>query len=192
MIGTVPGTATHYTDSGLAPGSPYHYQVIAVRGGEQSPISQPLAGQTITPPLSDARLDWNNNVTYKMQSLSPPDSGWYRQPGSSWQDSWSFTPRCSSGPCGVTLNGAWDGSSFTATLTRSGTTYSGTAEVKGYFYCVTRSNSVVATLTMTITAKSAAAQGTQWVVESFSGTATLYTPAEYSCHDDTAQLAVRS
>jgi hypothetical protein len=49
VIGTVPGTATHYTDSGLAPDSPYQYQVIAVRGGQQSPISRSLTGQTSAP-----------------------------------------------------------------------------------------------------------------------------------------------
>jgi serine/threonine protein kinase/chitodextrinase len=192
VVGTAPGTATSYTDSGLAPDSPYSYQVIAVRGGEQSPTSSPLAGHTTVPPLSDARLDWNGNVTYKMQSLYPAAPRWDKQPGDSWQDLWSFTPRCSSGPCGGTLNGAYDGNSFTATLTRSGMTYSGTAEIKNDFYCTTRSNTITATMTIKITAKSAGVRGTRWVVESFSGTATLYVPAEYSCSDDTAQHAVKS
>jgi len=192
VIGTVPGTVTNYTDSGLAPGSPYHYQVIAVRGGHQSLVSQPLSGRTTAPPLADARLDWSNSITYTLQWLSPLDSKSNKQPGDKWQDSWSFTPRCSSGPCDVRLNGAYDGWPFTTTLTRSGTTYSGTAEIKGYWYCETPSDAVVVTLTITITAKSAAAQGTQWVVNSFSGAATLYAPAAYTCHDDTFQLAVRS
>jgi hypothetical protein len=191
-IGTVPGTATKYTDSGLAPDSSYHYQVIAVRGGKQSRISRSLTGRTIAPPLSDARLDWSGSVTYTMESLSPSAPGWDRQPGNSWQDTWSFTPGCSSGPCGVTLNGSYDSWSFTSTLSRSGATYEGTAEIANDFYCTTQSNSVVATLTITITAKSAFTQGTQWVVKSFSGTATLYVPAEYGCSDDTAQNAVQS
>ena len=192
VIGTVPGSATNYTDSGLAPGSPYTYQVIAVRGGEQSPNSQLVTGQTTAPPLSDARLDSDGNVTYRMKWLSPADSKWGTQPGDSWQDPWSFTPRCSSGPCSVTLNGAYDGYSFTSALTRSGTTYSGTAKIKGDYYCITRSNSIVATLTIQITVKSAAARGTTWVVKSFSGTATLYSPAAYTCHGETAGLTVRS
>jgi hypothetical protein len=192
VIGTVPGTATNYTDGGLAPDSPYRYQVIAVRGGKQSPISPSLTGRTTAPPLSDARLDWSGSVTYTMESLSPPAAGWDKQPGNSWQDPWSFAPRCSSGPCDVTLNGSYDSWSFTSTLTDSGTTYEGTAEITNDFYCMTQSNSVVATLTITITAKSAFTQGTQWVIKSFSGTATLYVPAEYGCSDDTAQLAVQS
>ena len=191
VIGTVPGTVTHYTDSKLAPASPYQYQVIAVRGGEQSAISQALIGQTAAPPLRDARLDWSGDVTYKMESLSPADPASGKQPGNSWQDSWSFTPRCSSGPCDVTLKGAYNGWSFTATLTRSGTTYSGTAELKGYSYCVTQSNSIIDTLTITITAKSAAARGTEWAAESFSGAATLNIPAEYTCYGDTAQLGLK-
>jgi hypothetical protein len=127
-----------------------------------------------------------------MEARSPPAADWDKQPGNSWQDPWSFTPRCSSGPCDVTLNGSYDSWSFTSTLTDSGTTYEGTAEITNDFYCMTQSNSVVATLTITITAKSAFTQGTQWVIKSFSGTATLYVPAEYGCSDDTAQLAVQS
>ena len=92
----------------------------------------------------------------------------------------------------MTLNGSYDGWSFTSTLTRSGTTYEGTTEIMNDFYCTTQSNSIVATLTITITAKAAFTQGTQWVVKSFSGTATLYVPAEYGCSDDTAQHAVKS
>jgi serine/threonine protein kinase len=192
QIGTVPGTTTHYTASGLAPDSPYHFQVIAVRGGEQSPASLPLTGQTVAPPLSDARFDWSNSITYTMESLTPPDADWDKQPGNSWQDPWSFTPTCSSGPCDATLNGAYSGWPFTSTLTRSGSTYYGTAQIKGYLYCVTESNAIVGTLTIQITANSAAAQGTQWVVKSFSGTATFYEPSAYTCHSDTAQLTVTS
>jgi len=191
VVGSVPGTVTHYTDSGLGPDTPYQYQVIAVRGGEQSPASQPLTGQTTAPPLRDARFDWSGNATYKMQWLSPPASGWDKQPGSSWQDVWRFSPRCSSGPCNATLNGAYDGYSFSSKLTRSGTTYSGTGVLKGYLYCGSPSDSINATLTITLKAKSAAPQGTEWAVESFSGTVVLYVPAEYSCSDDTAQLAVK-
>ena len=192
VIATVPGTVTHYTDRGLAPDSPYFYRLIAVRGGKRSPVSRPLTGNTIAPPLSDARLDWSGDVTYTMESLSPPDSSWDKQPGGSWQDLWSFTPGCSSGPCDVTLNGAWDGHPFTSTLTRSGTTYSGTAQIENDFYCTTQSDTITATLTITITAKSAFTQGPQWVVKSFSGTATLNVPAEYGCSDDTAQHVVKS
>ena len=195
VIGTALGSATNYTDSGLAPDSPYDYQVIAVRGGEQSPISQSLPGHTTAPPLSDARLDWAGDVTYKMESLYPADSKWYKQPGSSWQDPWAFTPRCSAGPCSVLVNGAWDGDSFTSTLTRSGSTYSGTARLpKDSFYCDTLSDTMVTTLTIKITTRLAGTQGTEWVVTSFSGTATLYTapPADNACHADTAQLTVKS
>ncbi len=192
QIGTVPGTTTHYTAGGLAPGTPYHFQVIAVSGGQPSPSSLPLTGQTVAPPLSDARFDWSNSVTYTMESLTPPDADWDKQPGNSWQDPWSFTPACSSGPCGATLSGAYSGWPFTSTLTRSGSTYYGTAEIKGYLYCVTQSNAIVGTLTIQITANSAGAQGTQWVVKSFSGTATFYEPSAYTCHSDTAQLTVTS
>jgi hypothetical protein len=191
VVGTVPGTVTQFTEGGLGPASPYQYQVIAVRGGEQSPFSQLVNGQTAVPPLGDARFDWSGDATYKMQSLSPPDSVWGKQPGNSWKDPWSFSPGCSSGPCNATLDGAYDGYTFSAKLTRSGPTYSGTAVLKGYFWCDSESETYDGTMTITLKAESAAAQGTEWAVGSFTGTVVLYSPAAYSCHDDTAQFTVK-
>jgi hypothetical protein len=126
-----------------------------------------------------------------MERLSPADSNSDKQPGDSWQDFWIFTPTCSSGPCDATLDGEYDKYAFTSTLTRSGTTYSGTAEIKGYWHCNTPSNPITGTMTITITVGSAVLQGTEWAMKSFSGTATLYFPAEYTCHSDTAQLALK-
>jgi len=90
------------------------------------------------------------------------------------------------------LSAAYDGTPFTSTLTRSGTTYSGTAELKGYFWCGTQSNSITGTLAVKITIKSGFTQGTQWAAGSFSGTATLYAPADYGCTASTADVAVTS
>jgi hypothetical protein len=192
VVGSVSGSVRKYHDTKLSPGTAYTYQVIALRDGVRSPVSRALSGHTVTPPLSAARLDLTGNVTYKMESLYPADSKSDRQPGNSWQDPWVLTPRCSSGPCAVTLSGAYDGHAFTSELTRSGRAYSGTAALKGYWECDTPSQPIVGTLTVKVTAESAGALGTSWVVKSFSGTATLYLPAEYTCHDDTAQLSVRS
>lgn len=188
------GTAMSFTDQELSPDTSYRYQVIAVRDGVQSPGSVAVKGQTVKPPLSAAMLEWNNSVTYKMTSLYPADPNWNHQPGNSWQDLWTISPKCSSEACGATLAGNYEGNAFTSTLTRSGTTYSGTAMVKNYVYCQTQSDHLNGTLTIKITAESAGPHGTDWVVTSFSGDATMYTPpdAQGVCHDDTAQLTVKS
>jgi len=188
------GTAMSFTDQELSPDTSYRYQVIAVRDGVQSPGSVAVKGQTVKPPLSAATLEWNNSVTYKMTSLYPADPNWNHQPGNSWQDLWTISPKCSSGACDATLAGNYEGNAFTSTLIRSGTTYSGTAVVKNYAYCQTQSDHLNGTLTIKITAESAGPHGTDWVVTSFSGDATMYTPpdAQGVCYDDTAQLTVKS
>lgn len=189
IVANLPGTATSFTDEELSPDTAYRYQVIAVRDGAQSPGSVAVKGQTVKPPLSAATLTWSDNVTAKMESLYPADSKWNVQPGSSEQDFWKITPSCSSGACNATLDGAIDGSAFTAKLTRSGLTYSGTAKVPDAAYCQTASDELTGTVTVTITAKSAGAHGPSWVVTSFSGNATLYIPPS-GCSTETAQYDI--
>jgi hypothetical protein len=55
-IAAVPGTATSYRATNLAPGTQYTYQVIAIRGSRQSPPSAILATRTLTPPAWQAAL----------------------------------------------------------------------------------------------------------------------------------------
>ncbi len=188
LVATIPGYDTNYKDSGLTPGTAYWYQVIAIRGGKQSPRSATLNAMTVTPPLAAAVLDWSGSVQYTMTSLQPPASSWDEQPGDSWLDTWSFTPTCASGPCDVTLDGAYDGADFSVKLTRLGATYSGTASVGNAFYCEDQSDTITAMLSMRITVAAAQGSGTAWTVTSFSGTATLNVPAMYSCSGETAQL----
>jgi serine/threonine-protein kinase len=192
VIAAVAGATTDYTDSGLAPGSSHSYQVIAVRGGTKSATSQALSAQTVVPSLADARLDWNGDVTYTMESVKPPTPHWDKHPGDSFKDKWRLTPRCGSAACSVGLSGYYDGWPIATSLTRSGNTYSGTAQIKNDFYCKTKSDPVTATLTITITPSTAGALGTAWVVKAFSGTAVLYTPepADFACYAATAQLKV--
>ena len=194
-IATVPGSATSYTDRNLAPDTAYGYQVIAVTGGKQSRASAASA-HTASPPLSTAVLDWSGQVTENVLSVNPAEPGWDFHPGSTVRNIWTISPDCSSGPCDATLAGAVDNSTFTAHLTRSGTTYTGTAPVKAFDYCDVKTDLVTATISLSITVKTADTQGMRWTANSFSGSETVYVPVytlpDYSCYASTAQFDVKS
>jgi len=191
---TVPGSTTSYTDTGLAPDTAYTYQVIALTGSERSPASAALSSpRTTKPPLSAAVLNWSGTVTETATEIDPPWPGFKTQPGSSTQDDWTITPNCSSGPCAVTINGTADAWDITTKLTRSGTTYSGTATLaNGAFYCATQSQTSGGSVTITITVKSAATQSGVWTATSFSGSESIYSPAAYSCESNTVYFSVKS
>lgn len=191
---TVPGSVTSYTDTGLAPDTAYSYQVIALTGSERSPASAALSSpRTTKPPLSAAVLNWNGTVTETATEIDPPWPGFKTQPGSSTQDDWTITPNCSSGPCAVTIDGTADAWDITTKLTRSGTTYSGTANLaNGAFYCADKSQTSGGSVTVTITVKSAATQSGVWTATSFSGSESIYSPAAYSCESNTVYFSVKS
>lgn len=190
---TVPGSVTRYTDKGLAPDTAYSYQVIALTGKEQSPASASLSSaHTTKPPLSAAVLNWSGTVTETATEIDPPWPGFKTQPGSSAQDDWTITPNCSSGPCDATLTGSADAWPITTKLTRSGTTYSGTAQLgSGAFYCATQSQTSSGTVSVTITVNSAATETGEWTATSFSGTESIYSPAAYSCEANTVYFSVK-
>jgi serine/threonine-protein kinase len=191
VVGSVPGSVTRYTDSGLVPDSGYQYQVYAVRGGARSPVSAEVSGRTGVPPVSAARFVWDASVTFTMKSLVPVAPHWDKQPGKSWStDSWTITPQCASGACNVALRGDYDGSPIVATLTRSGSVYSGVAQMHDDFGCGNLNNDVSGTLAIRVTASSAGVADGQWRVKSFAGNATLFIPAQHTCSDLTAKNTV--
>jgi serine/threonine-protein kinase len=191
---TVPGSTTSYTDTGLAPDTAYSYQVIALTGNERSPASAALSSaRTTKPPLSAAALNWSGQVTASVTEIDPPWPGFKTQPGSSAQDDWTLTPTCSSGPCDATISGTADGWDIATKLTRSGTTYSGTADLaNGTFYCADKSQTSGGSVAITITVKSAATESGVWTATSFSGSESLYSPAAYSCESNTIYFSVKS
>ena len=191
---TVPGSLTRYTDHGLAPDTAYSYQVIALTGSERSPASAALSSaRTTKPPLSAAVLNWSGQVTETATWINPPWPGFKTQPGSSADDTWTITPNCSSGPCDATISGTADEWEINTKLTRSGTTYTGTADLgSGAFYCADKSQTSSGTVSITITVKSAETESGAWTATSFSGSETLYSPAAYSCEANTVEFAVKS
>jgi Fibronectin type III domain len=190
---TIPGNLTSFDDQGLDPDTAYNYQVIALTGKALSPASATLSSaRTTKPPVSAAVLNWDGTVTETATEIDPPWPDFRTQPGQSAQDDWTITPNCSSGPCDVTLDGSADAWPITTKLTRSGTTYTGTADLgNGAFYCGTKSQSSSGTVTITITVKSAGTRSGTWTATSFTGSETIYSPAAYSCEANTIYFTVK-
>jgi len=169
LVGHVPGNITFYHDTGLAPASSYKYQVIAIRDGKLSPRSRVLDLDTVTPPVSEAVLTGTWTAHYALSSTN--HFTW--SGAKSWSDSWEFTPVCQSGPCSVTLAGKFNGSAFTASLTRAGAVYAGTAPLRHWAYCNSSKTYIPSTLSIRIQIQDAGVTGLTWTTSSWHGTATV-------------------
>jgi len=183
VAGSVPGTATSYRQAGLTPATRYQYRVAAVRGGKRSPQSASLAVSTLTPPVSQARLQatWTVNVKYIQRVFGR----------ASETQSWEINPVCAAGPCDTVL---WATvgylNSFSVKLTRMGAVYRGQTVVN-YTQCGTAGNAIPdpTTLTIRVRVATAAGQGQAWAATTLTGTmtgtsqyisaATFYCPASY-------------
>jgi fibronectin type III domain protein len=197
QAGTVLGNQTSFTVNGLTPDTSYSFQVVAVRGGTSSLASETKTVQT-PPSLSDAVLSYAGTVTEKMLSITPAQPGWTFKLGATKTDSWTMTPNCASGPCSVTLDGAYNGYTYTTTLTQSGATYTGSTTLKDYYYCIATTNTFSATLNISITVNNASTQNGAWTATSFTGHETVnapayaYTPTDQTCYATVGQLSVNS
>ncbi len=174
MIGSVAGTATSYRATGLAPGISYSYQVLAVRGGSRSPRSSPITVTTTTPRVSAAVLAGTYTVHYKdVRTYGLAAKLTLRT------DTWSFGPKCATGPCSVNLLGAVGGAQFTATLHRSGAVYRGKATLKNGAVC--GSVSYQSSLTIQLTVRAGRPADRQWLAAAWAGRLILNSPSTAKC-----------
>ena len=174
VIGSVAGTTTSYRAIGLAPGISYSYQVLAVRGGSRSSRSTPITVTTTTPPVSAAVLAGTDTVHYKnVRTYGLASKLSLRT------DTWSFRPKCATGPCSVGLVGAVGGSQFTATLHRSGAVYRGKATLKNGAVC--GSVSYKSKLTIQVAVRTGRPADRQWLAASWAGRLILYSPSTAKC-----------
>src|SRR5215813_5375706 len=72
VVGSVAGTVTSYRPAGLTPATTYQYRVVAVRGRKRSRQSALLTVRTLTPPISQARLQGSWGVHAKTIGPAPP------------------------------------------------------------------------------------------------------------------------
>jgi hypothetical protein len=160
---SVAGSAASYRRAGLAPASTYQYRIVAVRGGKRSPQSAQLTVSTITPPMSEARLQglWEVFVKNVHNSASSRNGTLF----------WNLLPACAASTCDVVAHVKDGKHSFKMTLTRAGTGYRGHAVVN-FVPCGPKGNSFPdpATVKLRIHATKAVGEGQAWVATSFSGT----------------------
>ena len=163
VAGSVAGSAVTYRQAGLTPANSYQYRVVAVRGGKRSPQSAALTVSTLTPPMSQARLEGLWEVFVKNVHRSP-----HSRNGTLY---WTLFPACATGACDVVAHVNDGKHSFKMTLTRVGAVYRGHAVVN-FTPCGSRGNSIPdpATLKFRVHATKAVGEGQEWVATSWTGT----------------------
>ena len=177
QVNQVPGTLTSYQDKALAPATTYRYTIVAVAGGLRSVPSSVLVGTTLTPPVSEARLQGSWSVT----STVTKSGGGSLTVGTKRTGTWLFTPKCAEGPCAVVLSGNQGGSAnphpFTMPLTGSGPVYTGST--KAHITHCGQSKAlkdVVNSVAVKVTVKTAGVDARAWSANSWVGTMTISSP----------------
>jgi hypothetical protein len=165
VAGSVAGTATSYLRVGLTPASIYQYRVVAVRGGKRSPQSAALPLSTLTPPISQARLQgsWGVNVRYVQRVFGRRSETLF----------WQAIPACTVGACDVTLLAKAGRHPFSVKMTRAGAVYRGHAVVS-FIRCGKGANSFPdpTTLKFRVRVTAAAGQHQAWAATLLAGTMT--------------------
>ena len=169
LAGSAAGTATSYRQAGLDQGVTYQYRLVAVRGGKRSPASALLTLTTLTPPISQARLQGLWNINARNVHAHNIHTGYDGFHGSL---TWTFRPVCRTGACAVILHGKIDGlHTITMKLTRAGAVYQGqTVDVT--IPCGTAGNSIPDPMTLRVRLRvaAAAAQTGVWAAIAWTGT----------------------
>ena len=173
QVGSVTGKVTSYQDNGLNPATAYRYSVVAVSGTVRSLPSSALVAKTLTPPISEARLQ--GSWTVDMKYLTGGAGG--HPVGDTETDTWALAPRCTSGPCDVWVSGELSGTTFTMNLTRAGAVYTGTTTAQ-IFTCGTTAPMAPMqnTLTVQVTVGSARGNHQAWAATSWAGTMKIDSP----------------
>jgi hypothetical protein len=170
VAGSVTGKVTSYQAAGLTPATAYKYSVVAVRDGKRSGQSALVTVHTVTPPISQARLQGSWSVYAKNIGHVPGG----RNGGLSWQ----LRPECAAGACDVLLHEKdvllheKDGrSSVKLRLTRSGAVYRGRTVVTDA-QCGPAHNKISdpTTLKFRVRITAAAGENQAWAAVSLTGT----------------------
>jgi serine/threonine protein kinase len=174
VVGSIPGTVTFYRAARLAPGTPYRFQVMAVRDGQRSARSTVLTTQTLTPPVADARLTGDSSTHFRVVRTSAKEAPDYTT-GRRWSNTWTFTPDCPSGPCDATLSGDIHAAPITAHLTRNGPVYTGTTSGNNLENCGTSSRyHVHDRLKITVKVSAANVSDAVWTASTWAGAIVIH------------------
>lgn len=174
----VPGTTTSFEDTGLTFGTAYRYQVSAAWGDAVSDPSPELEMTTATPSATQARLAGDFDVSIKVTA-----SGGNVGSGQSWTDSWTFNPKCASGPCAVIAYGDVSPSGFTSHTFKIGLNrepggvYAGAGRAH-ITHCGPEGQRVSITdvVNVRLTVKTGFMDGSTWAVDTFTGSMRIDSP----------------
>ena len=172
---SVSGNQSTYQVTGLSANTAYQFSLVAVTSsGRSAPSAAILAATTAQGPLADVVFD--GTVTSRETVSS--DSYWQKV-GATWTDTWYITANCGPQACAAAaLSGSVNGISFTATLARSGTTYSGVAAIDNFWLdCLHQSNYEDTTLNIKLAATRQEIRPGSLTVSAFTGTMTWNVPA---------------
>ena len=171
---SIPGYQTKYEVTGLDANTAYRFSVVAVTSGGLPTLAADVATATADmPPLAETVFDGpvHSQVTFSS------DSTW-QDVGATWDDQWLISADCGRPACAVILNGSVDGMTFTATLTRSGTTFTGAAPINNYWQdCLNAGSYEDSTLTIKLAATQEEVRADSFTVSAFTGTMTWNVPA---------------
>jgi hypothetical protein len=152
--------------------SPRHLpSAHTVSGDHRSAPSSVAAVTTLTPPLSEARLEgtWTVDSNVTQSDEGTPKVGYTET------SSWQFTPKCTAGPCDVALSGDYFAEPFTATLTRAGAVYTGTTNAS-LTTCGPSNVPEQDTVKIQITVNNAGVANQIWSATSWIGTIQVFSP----------------
>ncbi len=175
-LASVPDDQTKYQVTGLSANTAYQFTVARVTStGRSAPSAAVLATTAAVQPLANVIFD---GVVHSQETVSS-DSYWQKV-GATWEDTWYITANCGRPACAATLIGSIGDITFTATLTRSGMTFTGVAAINDYWFdCLHQSNYQDTTLNikLTATATHEEIQADSLTVSAFTGTMTWDVPA---------------
>ena len=172
---SVSGNQSTYQVTGLSANTAYQFSVVAVTSsGRSAPSAAILAATTAQGPLADVVFDG----TVTSRETVGSDSYWQKV-GATWTDTWYITANCGRQACvAAALSGSVNGISFTATLARSGTTYTGVAAIDNFWLdCLHQSNYEDTTLNIKLAATRQEIRPGSLTVSAFTGTMTWNVPA---------------
>jgi serine/threonine protein kinase len=164
---------------------------VAVLGTVTGLLVAPSGSPSAHSDQLTAAFNWTGSVNYKETASS---DSYFKKVGDTWQDTWNVSSNCGWQACATaTLDGAIDGISFTATLTRSGTTYTGSAPIDNYWLdCLHQSNHENTTLSIKLlVTRAGTVYQSQWSITAFTGAVTWNVPSlPDGCADSLYQMQV--
>ena len=171
---SVPGYQTKYEVTGLSANTTYEFSVAALTSaGRPTRAAEVLTATAAVSPLAEVVFDG----TVHSQETFSSDSYW-QDVGATWDDEWRISADCGRPACATILNGSMNGISFGATLTRSGTTFTGVAAINDYWpECFNQSRDEDTTLNIKLTATQEDVRADSLTVSAFTGTMTWNIPA---------------